>query len=86
MADEKEPVLVKITAPDGSEQAFVEDVVIPYDGREFAVLVSIPESKDDTRMPDIVLTRKETNADGDAEYLPPTDEEFEAVSAIYGKM
>lgn len=86
MAEEKQPVLVKITGPDGTERAFVEDVVIPYDGKEFAVLVSIPESKEDTSVPDIVLTRKVRGDNGEDEYLSPSDEEFEAVAELYSKM
>lgn len=87
MADNtEEPIVVTITAPDGSEQDFAQDVVIPFDGKEFAVLVSIPESESDTREPEIILARIDTDADGEPEYVPPTDEEYDAVEAIYNAM
>lgn len=82
----EEPIVVTITAPDGTEQDFAQDVVIPYDGKEFAVLVSIPESEDDEREPEILLARIDTDANGEPEYVPPTDEEYDAVEAIYSAM
>lgn len=87
MADNmEEPIVVTITGPDGSEQDFAQDVVIPYDGKEFAVLVSIPESESDTKEPEIILARIDTDENGEAEYVPPTDEEYDAVEAIYNEM
>ncbi len=82
----EEPIVVTITGPDGSEQDFAQDVVIPYDGKEFAVLVSIPESESDTKEPEIILARIDTDENGEAEYVPPTDEEYDAVEAIYNEM
>lgn len=87
MADMKEePIVVTITAPDGSEQDFSQDVVIPYQGKQFAVLVSIPESEEDTKEPEIILARIDTDDNGEPEYVPPTDEEYDAVEAIYNEM
>ena len=78
MADMKEePIVVTITAP---------DVVIPYQGKQFAVLVSIPESEEDTKEPEIILARIDTDDNGEPEYVPPTDEEYDAVEAIYNEM
>lgn len=82
----EEPIVVTITAPDGSEQDFAQDVVIPWAGKEFAVLVSIPESETDTREPEVILARIDTDENGEPEYVPPTDEEYDAVEAIYNAM
>ena len=35
---------------------------------------------------DIILTKMVTNENGEVEYIPPTDKEFEAVAEIYEKM
>lgn len=46
MTDKKEdPIIITITGPDGDERDYVQDTVIPFAGKEFAVLVSIPERK-----------------------------------------
>lgn len=83
----EEPVVVTITGPDGNEQDFAEDVIIPYDGKQFAVLVSIPASAEADEEPEIILARIDTDeADGEPVYVPPTDEEYDAVAAIYDNM
>ena len=47
MTDKKEdPIIITITGPDGDERDYVQDTVIPFAGKEFAVLVSIPEKED----------------------------------------
>ena len=53
---------------------------------EFAVLVSIPTSEDDEEEPDIILARIDTDENGEAEYVPPTDDEYDAVADIYDAM
>lgn len=86
MTEKKEdPIIITITGPDGSEKDYVQDTVIPLSGKEFAVLVSIPESEDEEE-PDIILARIDINENGEAEYVPPTDEEYDAVADIYDAM
>lgn len=86
MTEKKEdPIIITITGPDGSEKDYVQDTVITFSGKEFAVLVSIPESEDEEE-PDIILARIDINENGEAEYVPPTDEEYDAVADIYDAM
>ena len=82
MAEEKmEAVPVIITGPDGQEK------VIPCAGEKFAVLVALPDYADQVEDGlDIILTKMVTNENGEVEYIPPTDKEFEAVAEIYEKM
>ena len=40
----EESIIVTIDDTEGNSRDFVQDMVIPFDGKEFAVLVSIPES------------------------------------------
>lgn len=75
--------IVTMTDPDGNETEFAEDVIIPYAGKQFAALVRIPQSEEDEEEPEIILARMETDETGEIAYVPPTDEEFDAVSEIY---
>lgn len=87
MTDKKEdPIIITITGPDGDERDYVQDTVIPFAGKEFAVLVSIPEKEDSEEEPDIILARIDKDENGEAVYLPPTDEEYDAVADIYDAM
>lgn len=83
--DTEETVIVTITGPDGSEQDYAEDVQIPWMGKQFAVLVSIPEEGSEEE-PEIILARVEQDDEGEPVYLPPTEEEYEAVASIYDAM
>lgn len=82
----EDTVIVTITGPDGKEQDFAEDVVIPWMGKKFSVLVAIPEKEEDMEDPEIILARIDTDEAGEAVYVPPTDEEYDAVSEIYDNM
>ncbi len=83
---QEEVSVVTLTAPDGTETEFAEDVIIPFNGKQFAALVEIPQSAEDESEPDIILARMETDENGEISYVPPTDEEFEAVAEIYENM
>ena len=78
--------IVTMTDPDGNETEFAEDVIISYAGKQFAALVRIPQSEEDEEEPEIILARMETDETGEIAYVPPTDEEFDAVSEIYENM
>lgn len=49
MAEQKEPIIISVSDPGGIERDYVQDVVIPFAGKEFAVLVSIPEDGGECR-------------------------------------
>ncbi|MCI5836574.1 MAG: DUF1292 domain-containing protein [Veillonellaceae bacterium] len=85
---DEEVVIVQIEGPDGSEEFFAQDIIIPHDGKEFAVLVALPQEDEvaDDFEPDIILARLDMGEDGEVEYVSPTEEEFEAVEKIYDDM
>ncbi len=85
MTDQEEPIIITVTGPD-EEKEYVQDIVIPFAGKEFAVLVEIPQSEEDQEDPEIILARIDMDESGEAEYVPPTDEEYDAVAAIYNEM
>lgn len=86
MTEQEEPIIISVADPDGGEKDYVQDVVIPFAGKEFAVLVSVPEDEDDETNPEIILARIDTDKNGEAEYVPPTNEEYDAVAEIYNEM
>ncbi len=86
MTEKEEPIVVTITGPDGEEKDYAQDVVIPFAGKEFAVLVSIPNSEDEAEEQEVILARIDLDENGEAEYVPPTDEEYDAVADIYDAM
>lgn len=77
---EETVALVEIETPEGEVLYYEEDVIIPYDGKEFAVLVPTDEDEEP------ILARMEKNEDGEIEYVSPDDDEFAAVEKIYLEM
>lgn len=86
MSEQEESIIIIVTGPDGEEKEYVQDIMIPFAGKEFAVLVAVPQTEEEQSEPEIILARIETDASGEAEYVPPTDEEYDAVASIYNEM
>lgn len=86
MENKEEAIIVGVEGPDKVEREYVQDTIIPFAGKQFAVLVSIPESEDDTEEPEVLLARVDVDEKGEEEYVPPTDEEYDAVAAIYNEI
>lgn len=86
MSEQEEPIIIIVTGPDGEEKEYVQDIMIPFAGKQFAVLVAVPQTEEEQSDPEIILARMETDASGETEYVPPTDEEYDAVASIYNEM
>ncbi|MCH3951140.1 MAG: DUF1292 domain-containing protein [Acidaminococcus sp.] len=77
--------LVIITDEAGNETYYTEEMVIPVDNKNFALLVKAQaddeaaEDDDDT----VIIARMEFDENGEPLYLDPTDEEFEVVKKAY---
>lgn len=84
MAENEDQIIVAITDPDGNVRDYVQDIVIPFAGKEFAVLASIPETEEEEI--EVILSRIDEDENGEAIYVPPTDEEYDAVVGIYEAM
>lgn len=90
-------VLIEMTDEDGNVFYYVEEMIIPIDGENFALLV---EYKGDGHGEgcdcgcdcdcdcddDVIIAKIIYNADGEEEFIEPTDEEFEKVQAAYEKI
>ena len=104
MADREnfdEDFLVEMTDEDGNVFYYVEEMIIPVDGVNFALLVEWHgdhdhcdhEHGDDCGCgcdcdcdDDVIIAKIVPGADGQDEYVEPTDEEFEKVQAAYEKL
>ncbi len=97
-AEEGEEVdVVVLTDEQGNESYFMEEMVIPYEGKNFAVLVSIDDDCCEDEECDChdheheeedycIIARIDFDENGEAVYVGPTDEEYEAVAALYDEM
>jgi uncharacterized protein YrzB (UPF0473 family) len=78
--------LVVITDEAGNETYYTEEMVIPVDNKNFALLVKAQtdEAADDENDDDtVIIARMEFDENGEPLYLDPTDEEFEVVKKAY---
>ena len=97
----EDDVLIEMTDEDGNVFYYVEEMIIPEDGVNFALLVEWHgdhdhcdhEHGDDCGCgcdcdcdDDVIIAKIVTGADGQDEYIEPTDEEFEKVQAAYEKL
>jgi len=85
---EEIPVVV-IEDEDGNELYYHEEVTIDYEGKKFSILVQYPDECDDPDCAeeegDTIIARVDME-NGEPVYVSPTDEEFDAVLAIYQDM
>ena len=89
----EDDVLIEMTDEDGNVFYYVEEMVIPVDGENFALLVEVKDDhehgagcdcgcEDD----DVIIAKIVIGEDGQEEYVEPTDEEFARVQAAYEKL
>lgn len=87
LQNDEEVVIVEVEGPNGEEEYYAQDIIIPYNGKQFAVLVSIPDDDaPEDEEPDLILARMDRTADGEIEYVSPEEDEFEAVQKLYDDM
>lgn len=92
-------VLIEMTDEDGNVFYYVEEMIIPVDGENFALLVEYKGDDCDCDHEcgcggdcdcgcedDVIIAKIVINADGEEEFIEPTDEEFEKVQAAYEKL
>ena len=90
-------VLIEMTDEDGNVFYYSEELIIPVDGVNFALLVEVKDMDEhgegcdcggdcDCEDDDVIIAKIVTGADGEDEYIEPTDEEFEKVRAAYDKL
>ena len=84
--------VVEMTDEDGNVFYYSEELIIPVDGERYALLVEIKNDEHEhgcdcgCEDDDVVIAKIVINADGQEEYIEPTDEEFDKVQAAYEKL
>ncbi len=88
--NQEEDVLVIMTDEDGNEYKYVEEMILPVDGKNFALLTEIADHEGHDASCDcgctedaVIIAKIIDGEDGEAEYVEPTDEEFELVQKAY---
>lgn len=95
--DKREEILdddfvVEMTDEEGNVFYYSEEMIIPVDGENFALLVEIKNDEHEhgcdcgCEDDDVIIAKIVVNADGEEEYIEPTDEEFERVQAAYEEL
>lgn len=90
-------VLIEMTDEDGNVFYYVEEMIIPVDGENYALLVEVHDDEhgedcdcgcdDDCCCDDnVIIAKIVLNEDGEEEYVEPTDEEFDKVQDAYEKL
>ncbi len=97
-----EDVVVEMTDDEGNVYYYSEEMIIPVGDENFAILVGIPNEEGEEEEhhchcghcgddecdcdEDVIIAKIVLNADGEEEYIEPTDEEFEAVQRAYEQL
>lgn len=89
--DDFENVIVTFTDEDGKEILYMQEMIIPIDGQDFALLVGIDDNTEDgiryiDGEEDVIIAKMVPDQEGEIEYIEPTDEEYEAVNKAYNDM
>ena len=101
MADKREEILdddflIEMTDDEGNVFHYVEEMIIPVDGENFALLVEVKDGEHEhcadcgcdcgCEDDDVIIAKIVVNENGEEEYIEPTDEEFEKVQEAYEKL
>ena len=85
----EEENIIEITDDDGNVTYFAEEMVIPVNGKNFAILVEVPIDEAEvveTGDENVIIARIDFDEKGEPLYVGPTEEEFEEVKAAYETM
>ena len=88
--------LIEMTDEEGNVFYYVEEMIIPVGDENFALLVEVKDDEHEhahgagcdcgCEDDDVIIAKIVVNADGQEEYIEPTDEEFEKVQAAYEQL
>ena len=76
----EEENIIEITDDDGNVTYFAEEMVIPVNGKNFAILVEVPIDEDEVVEEgdeNVIIARIDFDEKGEPLYVGPTEEEFE---------
>jgi hypothetical protein len=96
--EEEDAIVVEFTDEEGNSYLYEQEMILPVNGEKYALLLGIQEEGDEHGHScgcgcgceegddDVLIAKIVTNADGEEEYVEPTDEEFEAVQKAYDEL
>lgn len=88
-------IIIEMTDEEGNVFYYVQELIIPVDGEEYALLVEIKDDECEhdegcdcgcRDEDDVIIAKIIVNEDGQEEYIEPTDEEFEKVQVAYNML
>lgn len=88
-------IIIEMTDEEGNVFYYVQELIIPVDGEEYALLVEIKDDECEhdegcdcgcCDEDDVIIAKIIVNEDGQEEYIEPTDEEFEKVQVAYNML
>ena len=99
MADKRneefeDDVLIEMTDEEGNVFYYVQEMIIPVDGENYALLVEVKDDEHEhgagcdcgCEDDDVIIAKIVVNANGEEEYIEPTDAEFEKVQEAYERI
>lgn len=89
----EENFVVEMTDSEGNVYYYTEELIISVGEDKFALLVALHDDDCDRGEEcdccdddEVIIAKIVVNEDGEEEYIEPTDEEFEMVSAAYDEL
>ena len=90
--DDGDATVIEFTDEDGTKFYYEEEMIIPVDDEQYALLVGLHGDDDheagcgcgcEDGDEDVIIAKIVKNEDGEEEYVEPTDEEFARVQKAY---
>lgn len=83
-----ENIVVEFKDEAGNSLYYQQEMIIPVNGMDFALLIGLNVENDETfeEEENVIIAKIVKDENGEDEYVDPTDEEFDAVQAVYEEM
>ncbi len=83
-----ENIVVEFKDEAGNSLYYQQEMIIPVNGMDFALLIGLNVENDETFEDEenVIIAKIVKDENGEDEYVDPTDEEFDAVQAVYEEM
>lgn len=83
-----ENIIVEFNDDNGNSLYYQQEMIIPVDGQDFALLVGLNVENDESfdEEENVIIAKIVKDENGEDEYVDPTDEEFEAVQKAYNDL
>ena len=82
---DEENIVVEFQDDAGNSLYYQQEMIIPVDGVDFALLVGLNDDSLDEEET-VIIAKIVKDENGEDEYVDPTDEEFEKVQAVYNEL